>query len=108
MAFIEHEFYCINCGNKGLPIQRKVENQKEKFHRKRLYCIHCQQVYNMVECRNEDEVKEFKEDFAKGAYLDEAKEFVDINRDSWVWKDNLVKKAGKRKCKNRIQRRHSI
>lgn len=108
MAFIEHEFYCINCGNKGLPIQRKVENQKEKFHRKRLYCIHCKQVYNMIECRNEEEVLEFKENFAKGEYADEAKEFVDINRDSWVWKEHLVKSPCKTKSKGRVKRRHSV
>ena len=69
-----HDFYCINCGNKGIPLIRKVGFQRNKFHRKKLYCIYCKTEVNHVECRNQDEIDQFLKDFQDGVYKDEAKE----------------------------------
>lgn len=69
-----HDFYCINCGNKGIPLIRKVGFQRNKFHRKKLYCIYCKTEVNHVECRNQDEINQFLKDFQDGVYKDEAKE----------------------------------
>ena len=71
---VSHEFYCINCGKKGIPLARKRGHQHSSFHRKKLYCIYCQKEVNMVECKNEFEVQEFLENYANGVYEDEAKE----------------------------------
>lgn len=68
-----HDFYCINCGKKGIPLIRKVGFQRNKFHRKKLYCIYCKTEVNHVECRNQDEIDQFLKDFQNGAYKDEAK-----------------------------------
>ena len=57
---VEHDFYCINCGKKGMPLARKTGKQKEKFHRKRLYCLNCKTEVNHIECRNQEEVETFK------------------------------------------------
>ena len=69
-----HRFFCINCGQEGIPLPRRMGCAREKFHRKRLYCPNCQTVINMVECRNYDEIVEFKEMFAAGSFIEEAAE----------------------------------
>lgn len=63
-----HTFYCINCGRPTFPIPRKKGAFRKSFHLKKLYCIHCKEEYNCVECRNEFEEHQFKEDFRNGVY----------------------------------------
>lgn len=67
----EHSFYCIKCGNKGIPLMRPQGHLREQFHRKKLYCPICQQVINHVECKTMEEVETFKMSFAEGAFVDE-------------------------------------
>lgn len=45
------DFYCTQCGNKGIPIVRKAGQQRETGHLKKLYCLHCQKETNHVEIR---------------------------------------------------------
>lgn len=71
---VEHDFYCINCGKKGMPLARKTGKQKEKFHRKKLYCLNCKTEVNHIECRNQEEIETFKMNFALGLYKEEAAE----------------------------------
>lgn len=66
-----HSFYCMNCGSSGIPIPRKKSHQHEAFHRKKLYCLHCQTEVNHIECRNPVEVEIFKTNFEKGVYKNE-------------------------------------
>ena len=72
--FIEADFYCINCGNKTLPLQRHRGHLHGKFHRKKLYCIYCKEEINCVECKTEKEVETFKICFNNGDFINEAKE----------------------------------
>ena len=67
-----HDFYCLLCGNKGIPIARKRSNLKESLHRKKLYCVNCKTEVNHIECRTDREVKEFKKNLAEGVYKEEA------------------------------------
>lgn len=66
-------FYCVNCGNKSIPLARAGNKRKGKGHRKRMYCPTCQHTVNHIECRDIYEVEEFREDFENGAYEDEAR-----------------------------------
>ncbi len=75
-AYAEHSFYCIKCGNKGIPLMRKQGFKHEGMHRKKLYCIHCKQEINHIECRTYEEVEEFRLNFENGVYKDEAEESV--------------------------------
>lgn len=68
------QLYCMNCGRKGIPIVRKKSKQKEKFHRKKLYCIHCKREVNHIECRTDEDVLTFKRQFAAGEFKEEALE----------------------------------
>jgi hypothetical protein len=92
----EHRFFCVKCGTET-PLARKKGQKKEKFHRKRLWCYHCKEEINHIECRNDYEVIEFKENFEKGMYIDEIEESLDHCRDSREWKKFLHSSNGKRK-----------
>ena len=80
-----HRFFCIQCGRETIPLQRKVCKMKEKFHRKKLYCPWCKMTLNAIECRNEQEVKEFKELYEKGEFKDEVEESLHISGSPWLW-----------------------
>ena len=71
---VSHDFYCINCGKRGIPLPRQRGHQHSTFHRKKLYCIYCQKEVNMVECKTEYDVQEFLEDFNNGVFVKEAEE----------------------------------
>lgn len=73
-SWVERNFYCINCGAKGVPILRAGNKLKQKHHRKKMYCLTCKHETNHVECRNAIEVEEFMRSFENGEFLDEAKE----------------------------------
>ena len=72
-----HRFFCINCGNEGIPLARKTSLNKAAFHRKKLYCPYCQCNVNHVECRTEEEVLQFKKDFNKKIFKEEAIESIE-------------------------------
>ena len=76
MAHATHDFYCMKCGNKGIPLSRNIGHQRSKFHRKKLYCVYCKQEVNHIECRNTMEVNKFKEEFSNGLYVEEAEASV--------------------------------
>ena len=84
MAYTEHNFYCIKCGNKGIPLMRRQSLQHEKMHRKKLYCLYCKEEVNHIECKTYEEVETFKLNFKNGVYINEAEESVSYVRNSWV------------------------
>ena len=69
-----HDFYCLKCGRKGIPLARRRSLQHEQLQRKKLYCIYCQTEVNHIECRNQEEIETFKTNFALGLYKEEAAE----------------------------------
>ena len=71
-------FYCLHCGKQGIPIPRNRGHQREKFHRKRMYCPHCKLDVNHLECRNDEDAFNFKIDFEEGKYIQEAKESINF------------------------------
>lgn len=82
--YVSSSFYCMNCGCRGLTLPRTRAHQREKFHRKRLYCPTCRIDVNHIECRNDIEAYEFKEDFAAGVYKEEAQNSIDyIKNERW-------------------------
>ena len=69
-----HDFYCMKCGNKGIPLSRKTGHQHSKFHRKKLYCVYCKEEVNHVECRN------MMEDYKNGLFAEEAEASIEFLR----------------------------
>ena len=72
MCYQESDFYCIACGKRGLPVQRPSSHKRERFHRKKLYCIHCKTTVNHIECKDDFEASDFKELFSNGYFQEEA------------------------------------
>lgn len=68
-----HEFYCMKCGQKNMSLQRKVNHKHAKHHRKKLWCWHCKCTINCIECKNDQEVAEFKSNWQNGYYEEELK-----------------------------------
>ena len=79
-----HSFYCIRCGHEGIPIFRQQGFQRERFHRKRLYCPFCKEEVNHIECKTYEEVQIFKDAFERGEFKDEAEESVSYLRSFWL------------------------
>ena len=48
---ISSDFYCSQCGNKGIPIQRRIGSAREAGHLKKLFCLNCHKETNHVECK---------------------------------------------------------
>lgn len=71
-SYESHDFYCINCGGKGIPIARNRSKAKKQFHRKLMYCWHCHHTVNHIECCNDLEKQKFFTDFLNGVYREEA------------------------------------
>lgn len=70
----EHSFYCIQCGKAGIPLARKKSLQHERFHRKKLYCPWCKTTVNHVECKSQEDIFTFKQNFEAGAFKEELQE----------------------------------
>ena len=65
-GFEFHDFYCIKCGRKGIPCQRRKGHQHSRGHLKKLFCIYCQEEVNHYECKTSEDVAKFKRRFEKG------------------------------------------
>ena len=77
------DFYCTQCGNKGIPILRKKGKEKEPGHLKKLYCLCCKDDVNMAEVKYngkyslEDFLIEFKGgNFINGNRIMPYKQFI--------------------------------
>lgn len=91
--FVMNDFYCMNCGSKNLTLPRRDSHQHERFHRKIMYCFHCKQEVNHVECKTYEDVLEFKENFENGVYVNEAAESISYVRTSRIGENNLGQRS---------------
>ena len=66
-----HDFYCMGCGRKVFECVRPRARKREKFHRKKLYCPWCKVTANCIECRNDEDVFEFKTSYENGEFQEE-------------------------------------
>lgn len=48
---VQSDFYCTQCGSKGIPIQRRVGSAREAGHLKKLFCLKCHKETNHAECK---------------------------------------------------------
>jgi hypothetical protein len=65
------DFYCTNCGNKGIPIPRKKGAERKESHLKALYCLSCKKTTNHVEIRpfGSYTYNDFKLEFDLGRFI---------------------------------------
>lgn len=48
---IDEEFYCTQCGSRGIPIPRRKGAEREAGHLKKLFCLNCGKETNHTECK---------------------------------------------------------
>lgn len=68
-----NDFYCTECGRKGIPIVRKSGQQREPGHLKKLFCLCCNKETNHAEVRAIGSTytkMDFLEEFALGRFVD--------------------------------------
>jgi len=73
---INSDFYCLNCGKRGIPLMRKKSHLHPEGHRKKLYCPNCKKEVNHVEVRSFSEKEQFLQDFNNGKFKEEAQESI--------------------------------
>ena len=79
-----HDFYCLRCGRKGIPIGRKCGQRREQFHRKKLHCIFCNLTINHIEIKNQEEKEIFMEAYNNGEFKEEAEASICCCRPAWL------------------------
>ena len=65
-----NEFYCTECGQKGIPIPRCKGNLRNSGHLKKIFCIHCGKETNHVEICGSYCEDDFRKEFEKGRFID--------------------------------------
>lgn len=50
--YLISQFYCTQCGRRGIPLRRPREKQREPGHLKNLFCIWCKKKTNHTEVRS--------------------------------------------------------
>lgn len=58
-----HNFYCTQCGTRGIPIPRKNNKQREAGHLKKMYCLCCDKEVNFVEINDKYTYNDFLVEF---------------------------------------------
>lgn len=66
------DFYCVECGKKGIPIVRNIGAQRESGHLKNLFCIYCGKECNHAEIRpgSNYTYEDFMREFKMGRFVD--------------------------------------
>ena len=49
--FAFDDFYCTQCGEKGIPILRRLGAERNAGHLKKLFCLKCNKETNHAECK---------------------------------------------------------
>lgn len=85
MSYVSHDFYCIKCGQKSIPLPRKKRKLHGGLHRKKLYCPNCKLYINHAEVRNDEDKEEFMELFEQGFFLEEVEESLRESEKELLW-----------------------
>lgn len=48
---VDEEFYCTQCGSRGIPIPRRKGAEREAGHLKKLFCLKCGKEVNFCEIK---------------------------------------------------------
>lgn len=82
--YIESRFFCLNCGERGIDCLRKPSKKKKAGHRKKMFCPACGHTCNFYEVLSDNDIKEFKQKFARGEFKEEAAASIEQSKkDDW-------------------------
>lgn len=95
------DFYCTQCGKKGLPVVRSKGQSREPGHLKKMYCPYCKVQNNMAEVRpfGQYKYKDFLTEFTFGNFTPEGlridpswRRFVSTHEGKELIKNDCVSK----------------
>lgn len=90
----QSKFFCVYCGNEGIPIRRKKGQYRQGGHLKKIYCLHCKKETNHAEVREIGGYTEedFKKEFTLGRFVDgkriEINELLNCNCEKCIFNVN--------------------
>jgi len=89
---VDNEFYCTQCGKRGLGIVRQVGKERAAGHLKKLWCPYCNKENNFVE------IKPFVQKYTYNSFLLEFNygnfnEKGERKQPFGIFKDSLIKKG---------------
>jgi len=106
MNMSQSRFFCTECGKEGVPIMRKMGQQRESGHLKKLYCIYCQKEVNHVEIKELGNytLEDFKKEFEAGRFVNGQRQPLaectcskcPFNINSHCWNSNRSEDCGHR------------
>ena len=70
MKYNESSFYCLKCGQRGIPVVRPGARLRASGHYKKLWCCHCKEELNHYECLFPQDYEDFKEKFDAGEFTE--------------------------------------
>jgi len=118
---ITSEFYCVECGQRGIPIARRVGKERETGHLKKLFCLHCRKETNHAEVRpyGAYNLEDFQEEFQLGRFVNGHKIPVSelticskaecpYNKHSRCWNSNYSFNCGHRVIKEMGKKEETI
>ena len=106
---LSSHFYCTQCGNEGIPVQRIKGQERKGGHLKKLYCIYCKEEVNHVEIKDNDlyTYEDFREEFELGRFKEGNRENINdlilcdsaecpFNKEGRCWNANKTYDCGHR------------
>lgn len=69
---VSSQFFCTKCGKEGLPVRRKMGQERAAGHLKKLYCLYCKEEVNHVEIKDKGKYtyNDFLEEFNSGRFVE--------------------------------------
>lgn len=107
MAKSESRFFCTACGKEGLPVRRKMGQERKAGHLKKLYCLYCNKETNHAEVKNNGNYsyEDFQEEFKAGRFVNGNRYSINelmgcsktdcpFNKNGKCWNSNNSEKCG--------------
>jgi hypothetical protein len=84
------EFYCTQCGERGIDIPRRKGAERRAGHLKKLYCLNCKKETNFCECKPFSKYTrhEFLEEYYGKNFTKEGLR----EKEYGIFKDSLIRK----------------
>lgn len=77
-----NEFRCTQCGERGIPIVRRIGAAREAGHLKKLWCLKCKKETNHVECKanTKYQVSDFEIEFKYHNFTTDGKRILPYSK----------------------------
>ena len=76
---VQSRFFCTKCGKEGLPVYRKMGQERKSGHLKKLYCLYCGEETNHCEIKDSGKYtyEDFEQEFKMGRFIEGKREALE-------------------------------